>query len=157
MTSNFKPAPVVKSVWVRAQPQKAFDVFTADFGRWWPSSHSVGASPIRQAILEPVTGGRWYEIGEDGAECDWGEVLAFEPPSRLLLAWRLGADWKYHAELLTEVEVRFTAEGDGTRVDLEHRRLENMGDGADMARGALDSEGGWSGLLALYAGAAESS
>ena len=101
-------------------------------------------------------GGRWYEIGEDGSECDWGEVLAWEPPTRVLLAWRIGVDWQFDPKLLTEVDVRFTAIGDGeTRVELEHRQLENMGEAAAKAREVFDSEGGWGGLLAAYRSAVE--
>jgi uncharacterized protein YndB with AHSA1/START domain len=96
-------------------------------------------------------GGRWYEIGEDGSQCDGGEALAWEPPTRLVLAWRIGADWRYDSEVLTEVDIRFVSVGERlTRVDLEHRLLENMGDSAEAARGTFDSESGWSTLLAGY-------
>jgi uncharacterized protein YndB with AHSA1/START domain len=79
-------------------------------------------------------------------------VLAWEPPTRLLLAWRIGADWKYDPDLLTEVEVVFTPEGEGaTRVNLEHRLLENMGAAGEGARASFDSEGGWGGLLQMFA------
>lgn len=146
-----KPAPVRKSVTVEAPIPRAFEVFTSGFGRWWPATHSIGKSPIRTAVIEPRAGGRWYEIGEDGSECRWGDVLAWEPPGRVLLAWRIGIDWKYDPELLTEVDVRFTALGDNaTRVDLEHRLLENMGETAARAREVFESEKGWSGLLAAY-------
>ena len=133
-----KPAPVRKSV-------------TAGLGRWWPSTHSVGKSAIKTAVIEPRIGGRWYEIGEDGNECDWGDVLAWEAPTRILLAWRIGVDWQYHRDLHTEVDVRFTALGENsTRVDLEHRLLENMGATAEKAREIFESDGGWTGLLAGY-------
>ena len=152
MDRTISPAPVRRSVTVKASQQKAFDVFTSGFGRWWPSSHSIGASPLKMAVIEPRKGGRWYETGEDGSECQWGEVLAWEPPSRVLLAWRIGADWKYDPKLLTEVEVRFVPLGEAsTRVDLEHRLLENYGGRAAATRESLDSDGGWQGLLAIYA------
>lgn len=151
MNMMIKPAPVRKSVTVEAPIPRAFEVFTSGFGRWWPATHSIGKSPIRTAVIEPRAGGRWYEIGEDGSECRWGDVLAWEPPGRVLLAWRIGIDWKYDPELLTEVDVRFTALGDNaTRVDLEHRLLENMGETAARAREVFESEKGWSGLLAAY-------
>ncbi|MGO4837652.1 ATPase, partial [Rhizobiaceae sp. 2RAB30] len=76
MTVVIRPAPVKKSVTVNASIARAFDLFTSGFGRWWPATHSIGKSPIRNAIMELKTGGRWYEIGEDGSECEWGEVLA---------------------------------------------------------------------------------
>ena len=149
---TIRPAPVRKQFTVAATPERAFEVFTAGFARWWPgASHHIGQAPYKTAVLEPRVGGRWYEIGEDGSQCEWGDVLAWEPPSRLLLAWRIGADWQYHADLETEVEVTFVAEKDGTRVTLEHRRLERMGEAAESLRVQIDSEGGWTGILALYA------
>ena len=151
-TATIVPAPVRKTLTVAASPQKAFEVFTAGFDRWWPRSHSIGASPLKTAVLESGAGGRWYGIGEDGSEDEWGDVLAWEPPSRLVVAWRIGADWTYRADLLTEVEVNFTALADGqTRVDFEHRLLENLGENAEVGRAAFDSPGGWGGLLAGYA------
>lgn len=153
MNRTITPAPVRKALTLKATPERAFEVFTTRFASWWPPTHHIGGSPMRTAVLEPKAGGRWYEIGEDGGECDWGEVLVWSPPSRLVLAWRLGSDFKYHADLLTEVEVKFTADGEMTRVEFEHRGLERMGEKAAETRIALDSEGGWTGILKLYADA----
>ena len=152
---TIRPAPVRKQVIVEASPERAFEVFTTGFARWWPGqSHHIGTAPYKTAVMQPRVGGRWYEIGEDGSECDWGDVLAWDPPRRLLLAWRIGADWKYDPNLLTELEVTFTPQGKQTRVNLEHRLLENWGEGAEAMRQAVDSEGGWNGLLKTYAEAA---
>jgi uncharacterized protein YndB with AHSA1/START domain len=153
MSRTISPAPVRKSLSVNATPERAFEVFTARFDSWWPRSHSIGQSPLAEAVLEPRTGGRWYGRLADGSEAEWGDVLAWDPPRRLVLAWRIGADWTYRADLLTEVEVRFTAEGERTRVDFEHRGLERMGEKAAETRIALDSDGGWTGILKLYADA----
>jgi len=151
MNQTIKPAPVRKTLSVRATPEKAFRVFTEGFGRWWPSSHHIGATALKDAIIEPRQGGRWYEVCEDGSQCEWGDVLAWEPPSRLLLAWRLNAHWEYDPDLLTEVEVRFTAEGDGqTRVDFEHRGFENMGAAGEGARAGVDGPNGWGAILAGF-------
>jgi len=151
MSLAIKPAPVRKSLTVPAPPARAFEVFTAGFGSWWPKSHSIGDSPLKQGVIEGRVGGRWYGALEDGSEQPWGEVLAWEPPSRLVLAWRISTAWAYDPDLLTEVEVTFAPEGAGTRVTLEHRLLENMGDGAEGARASFESDGGWMGLLRLYA------
>ena len=157
MTSlKIQPAPVRKTLSVKATPERAFEVFTAGFDRWWPRSHHIGGVDMARAVLEPRAGGRWYEVGVDGAECDWGEVLVWDPPQRLILAWRIGADWKYDPSLRTEVELRFTREAGGaTRVDFEHRLLENMGEAGAAVREAIDSPGGWSGILAMFAATAE--
>ena len=141
MSQTLHPAPVRKSLVIRATPEKAFEVFTTGFGRWWPKSHSTASSPQKQAVIEPRAGGRWYEQAEDGAECEWGEVLA----------WRLNSEFKYDPDLLTEVDVRFTPLADGhTRLDFEHRGLERMGALAAETRVRLDSPGGWGGLLDGY-------
>jgi uncharacterized protein YndB with AHSA1/START domain len=148
------PAPVRKSIRVKASPERAFEVFTAGMGRWWPASHHIGASPLKDAVIEPREGGRWYERGEDGTECDWGRVLAWEPPSRVLLAWQLDGQWRFDPNLVTELEVRFIPDGEATRVELEHRNIERFGDQAESTRAALDSPGGWSGILEGFAAAA---
>jgi uncharacterized protein YndB with AHSA1/START domain len=151
MSQTIKPAPVRKTLTVKATPQTAFRVFTERFQAWWPASHHIGASPMAQAFIEPRVGGRWYEVGEDGSQCDWGDVLAWEPPGRLVLAWRLNARWEYDPALLTEVEVRFSAVGEGqTRVDFEHRGFENMGVMGEQARVQVDSPNGWGAILASF-------
>jgi uncharacterized protein YndB with AHSA1/START domain len=152
MTAQTAVEPVRVEVRVTAPPERAFEAFTAGFATWWPrDSHHVGEQPPQDVALEPAAGGRWFERAGDGTECDWGRVLAWEPPGRLVLAWQLGADWRYDPDLVTEVEVRFTADGDGTRVQVEHRRLERFGERAAEMRTVLDSDGGWTGLLRRYA------
>jgi uncharacterized protein YndB with AHSA1/START domain len=154
MTRTIKPAPVRKTLTVAAPPKRAFEVFTAGFDRWWPRSHTIGKGPLKEVVLEPRVGGRWYGIDDDGSETDWGDVLVWDPPGRLVLAWRIDSDWQYEPNLLTEVEVTFTALGnDATRVDFEHRHLERMGEGAARARDAFDSPNGWGGILQGYADA----
>lgn len=148
-------APLVsKSIQVAASPATAFRVFT-DMNLWWPlATHKIGASDAKQAVIEPRVGGRWFERGADGAECEWGKVLAWDPPRRLVLSWEISADWRADSSIHTEIEVVFTPSGTGTRVDLEHRHLDAYGPAAETMRGVFDSEGGWTGLLALYAAAA---
>ena len=95
-------------------------------------------------MIEPRPGGRWYERAADDTECTWGKVLVWEPPGRAVLAWQLNASWTYDPDFLTEVEIRFTPDGEaGTRVDLEHRNMERYGDDAAKARQAVDSPDGW--------------
>jgi uncharacterized protein YndB with AHSA1/START domain len=115
--------------------------------RWWPASHTILKSPFKEAIVEPRAGGRWYHVGQDGSTCETGTVRVWEPPNRLVLVWRLNAQWQYEPDLDTEVEVRFTPDGDGTRVDLEHRHLERMGEAGEIARAAIDAPNGWGGIL----------
>jgi len=155
MNRTIQPAPVRKSVVVQAPPHRAFEVFTARLGEWWPRSHHIGKSEPETFIIEPRAGGRWFERGVDGVECDVGHVLAWEPPHRLLLAWQLSADFKYVRELITEVELRFTPEGTrATRVDLEHRHLERYGELAEKVREQVGAPGGWAAILEQFARAA---
>ena len=154
MNLQIRPAPVRKSIFVDAPQALAFDVFTSGIGRWWPKSHKIGPADLDKPIIEPRAGGRWYELDTDGSECEIGKVAVWEPPARLVLTWQLTAEFKFDPNLVTEVEVQFRPEGSGTRVNLEHRHLERLGGTADKLREAIDSPGGWSGLLALYAQAA---
>jgi uncharacterized protein YndB with AHSA1/START domain len=149
--ARIQPAPVRKSIFVNAPQDRAFEVFTSGIGRWWPKSHHIGKSDLDRPVLEPKADGRWYELGVDGSQCDVGKVALWDPPARLVLIWQLTAEFTFDPDLVTEVEVQFTPEGSGTRVDLEHRHLERLGETAEKLREAVDSTGGWSGLLALFA------
>lgn len=152
MQRTIKPAPVRRNVRVAAPREHAFEVFTAGIGRWWPKSHHIGAADLDALVIEPREGGRWYERGVDGSECEVGKVLVWDPPARLVLVWQLTPEFKYDPNLITEVEVQFIAEGAGaTRVELEHRNLERMGDHADAMREKIDGPGGWGDLLQLFA------
>jgi uncharacterized protein YndB with AHSA1/START domain len=150
MTQLIKPASIRKSVVVRASAERAFRVFTEGFDRWWPRSHSIGASPLKRAVIEPGVGGRWFGVGEDGTEDQWGDVLVWEPPHRLVLAWRINAQWVCDPKLLTEVEIRFTPVDGGIRVDLEHRGLERLGADSEPAIAAMAGPNGWGKLLELF-------
>jgi uncharacterized protein YndB with AHSA1/START domain len=151
-------APVRKSITVKASAKRAFEVFTAGFDSWWPRSHHIGKAPLKRAILEGRVGGRCYSEQTDGTECDWGEILQWEPPKRFLMAWKITSQLQYEPDLAksSEVEVRFTPQADGsTRVDLEHRNFARMGAGWESMREMVNSEGGWGGTLQLFAAEAE--
>jgi uncharacterized protein YndB with AHSA1/START domain len=148
---EIRPAPINRSVVVKADVERSFAAFTGRMGRWWPRTHSIGSTPLADVIVEPRVGGRWYERGAEGAECEWGKVLAWDPPGRLILAWQLDANWKYDPALVLEVEITFTAlQGGMTRVDLEHRNLERYGDKAAAVRDMIGSDNGWMGILKSF-------
>jgi uncharacterized protein YndB with AHSA1/START domain len=143
-----------RDVVVAAPPERAFAVFTASMTDWWPAAHHIGQAPIERVVIEPREGGRWYTHHQDGTETSTGFVTAWEPPERVVLTWQIGADWRYHADLITTVEVRFTAEGpDRTRVSLEHRDLERFGADAERMRQTFEGPGAWTATLAAYADA----
>lgn len=155
MTAMIKPAPVRRAVTVKTSPERAFRIFTADIGRWWPTTHSVGAAPYKASVIEQRVGGRWYEVSQDGSETDWGHVIAWEPPARLILAWQLDAQQRFDPDFVTEVEVTFTPEGEGhTRVELEHRLLERYGEAAQRIADSVGSPNGWGRVLERFAEAA---
>ena len=128
-----------KTVLVDFSPEEAFELFTARIASWWPvRTHSYGGDEVKDVVLEPHVGGRLYEVTAEG-EQDWGKVLAWEPPTRLLLDWQIGDASG------TEVEVTFSPEGPGSRVVLEHRGFgaadprERYSDGWDVVLGTYES------------------
>lgn len=149
-------APLVRTVEVKTPPEKSFDLFARNIGRWWISGKTIGARPHVDIIIEPYPGGRWYERDAQGEETQWGKVLAWNPPGQLILGWQITAEWVFDPSFLTEVELTFAATADGgTLVTLEHRNLERFG--RDAARVAEQIGQGWPTRLqefATYANAA---
>jgi uncharacterized protein YndB with AHSA1/START domain len=144
---------VGKSVVVEASQERAFEVFTAEFNTWWPESHHTGPGTPSHDVIEPRVGGRIYEVSTDGVETDWGRVLAWEPPARLVWAWMLNEQYTFDPDesRATEIEVLFVAEGPKrTRVELEHRGFERMGDAGAILHEGVSGEGGWGTLLERY-------
>jgi uncharacterized protein YndB with AHSA1/START domain len=128
-------APVTKSIVVKRSPEEAFRVYTEGIATWWPLETHSPSGKSETLVIEPREGGRLYERTTDGEELDWGEVLAWDPPRRLVHSWHLGRS------VATEVELRFTPQGDGTLVELVHSGWERHGDYAAELRAQYDS--GW--------------
>lgn len=148
--------PIEGKVTVNLAPDKAFRVFTENVDTWWPHGYHIGAAEVDAVILEPHEGGRWYERGVDGSECDWGRVLVWDPPHRLVFTWQINGRWQFDPdpEHASEIDVRFGAEGpDRTTVEVEHRYFERLVAG-QAVRDAIRGGGGWPALLASYAAAA---
>jgi uncharacterized protein YndB with AHSA1/START domain len=138
---------------VAAPADRAFAVFTESVNTWWPHQYHIGQADVDQVILEPREGGRWYERGVDGSECDWGRVLAWQPPHRLVLTWQINGSWQYDPDPdhASEIEIRFTPDGpEQTTVALEHRHLDRLVDGQAL-RDGLRGGGGWNAILELVA------
>jgi hypothetical protein len=142
---------VTKTVLVETSQPKAFEVFTAGFDSWWPRTHHTGEGDLIEAVIEPHEGGRWYAKTSIGEE-EWGKVLVWDPPARIVLDWQLDADFRYDADFHTEVEAVFIPESDTrTRLHFEHRDLQRYGERAAELAAALSSAGGWTGILSGYA------
>jgi hypothetical protein len=140
-----------REVIVEIGQTKAFELFTADMTSWWPTAHHIGTAPIEQIVVEPKSGGRWYTRHQDGTETSTGFVTVWDPPSRVVLTWQIGADWAYHPDLVTSVEVQFQAKTpDRTRVLLEHRGLEAFGAHSAAMRETFEQPGAWTATLEAY-------
>ena len=154
MTTTQAAATVNRTVTVKADVRRAFDVFTDGFDTWWPRGHHIGKKPMVKAVIEPRVGGRCFGREADGNECQWGTVTAWDPPNRLVIAWHINPDFQtivLDPAKSSEVEVCFTPEADGmTRVDLEHRHLERHGAGFEKLRASVAGPGGWPGLLQVF-------
>jgi uncharacterized protein YndB with AHSA1/START domain len=145
---------VRKSVIVNAPIAHAFKVFTEQFDAWWPHSHHIGKVEPFTAILELREGGRWYERGADGSECEWGRVLAYAPPHHVAVSWHLDPNYAYDPDpaRASRVDVSFHDEGGGkTRVELVHSQLDRHGDGWQKVRDSVGSQGGWGGIIEMFA------
>lgn len=141
-------APIVRTVTVAVPPSQAFDLFTGRMGDWWHAEHHIGEKPFVSIDIEPRVGGRWFERDADGGECPWGKVIDWDPPRRVLLAWQLKADFSYDPEFVTELEIAFAPDGEGTRVTLTHGDLHKFGEAATALSAAMGE--GWAMLLAGY-------
>ena len=155
MTATVSIAPVRKSIRVSASQAHAFDVFTAGLGRWWPLDHGIGKTPRKAIDMETRLGGHWYELAEDGSRTNVGKIIVWEPPQRFVMTWDINSRWKPDTTVGSEVEVRFIADGaNATRVELEHRKFEQMGAEAGESM-RKDVDRGWPGLLDMFKRRAE--
>ncbi len=145
---------VQMSIVVEAPIERAFRVFTEDFGSFKPREHNLLGVEIAETVFEPRVGGHLYDRGVDGSECRWARVLAYEPPSRVVFSWDISPQWRIETDLekTSEVEVRFIPETpERTRVELEHRNIERHGPGWEAVRGGVGADQGWPLYLQRFA------
>jgi uncharacterized protein YndB with AHSA1/START domain len=154
MTQATEPTTVRASIEVDAPQQRAFEVFTRDFGAFKPADHNLLAVPIAETVVETHLGGHIVDRGTDGSECRWARVLAYEPPDRFIFSWDISPSWQIETDSTrtSEVEVTFTALAeDRTRVEIEHRHLDRHGDGWTAVREGVSGGEGWPLYLDRYA------
>jgi uncharacterized protein YndB with AHSA1/START domain len=147
-------AVVRRSVVVSGTPELAFEVFTQRFDAIKPREHNLLGCPIVETVLDAHVGGRIVDHGEDGTECAWARILAYDPPGRLVFSWDISPTWQLEQspDNTSEVEVRFVADGpDRTRVELEHRHLDRHGAGWESLRDGVADDQGWPLYLKRYA------
>lgn len=147
---------VRREIVVDAPVEQAFRVFTDQFDQIKPRQHNMLHVDIAESVFEPRPGGRVYDRGVDGSECQWGRVLAYEPPDRVVFTWDIGPTWQIESDpaRASEVEVRFIAESPArTRVELEHRHIDRHGDGWEGLRMGVGDDSGWPLYLDRFASA----
>lgn len=139
--------PIRQATLVRTDVERAFAAFVRTIGAWWPlRPYSSGKGRVRTVTIEERVGGRTFETWEDGTTVAWGTIVAWEPPSRFVLAWAM-------TPAPTEVEFRFTSLGPSlTRVAVEHRGWEALSDRQVAESCPLPYEGGPEGLGAFASG-----
>jgi len=146
MTTRAHETSVRTQIVVEVPIERAFSVFTEEFDSIKPREHNMLAVEIAETVFEPREGGRVYDRGVDGSECQWARVLAYEPPDRVVFSWDISPQWQIESDLekTSEVEVRFLSETpERTRVELEHRNLDRHGEGWEAERDGVGAEGGW--------------
>lgn len=137
---------VQRTLTVEVPKEQAFATFTERFGDFKPREHNLLGVPIVKTVFEPRVGGHILDRGEDGSECRWARILAYEPPDRVVFSWDIGPTWQVETDpdRTSEVEVRFVEEAPGrTRVELEHRHLDRHGPGWEGVRDGVADDGGW--------------
>ena len=160
MTADAEQTSIRTEVVVDAAQDRAFKLFTEQFDKIKPREHNMLGVDIAESVLEPQAGGRVYDRGVDGSECQWGRVLVCEPPERIVFTWDISPHWQIETDLSrsSEVEIRFIAEpGERTRVELEHRHLDRHGDGWEGLRAGVEGDDGWPLYLARYAAQVQAS
>jgi uncharacterized protein YndB with AHSA1/START domain len=154
MTTKDQQTAIRTDIVVDAPQDRAFRVFTEQFDKIKPREHNMLEVDIADSVFEPRKGGRVYDRGVDGSECQWARVLAYEPPDRILFTWDISPRWQIEDDLsrASEVEVRFIAESaERTRVELEHRHLDRHGEGWESLSEGVAGDQGWPLYLSRFA------
>jgi uncharacterized protein YndB with AHSA1/START domain len=139
---------------VEAPIELAFRVFTEEFDRIKPRQHNLLPVDIAETVLEPRKGGRIYDRGVDGSECEWARVLSYEPPTRVVIGWLISPRWQLESDpgRASEVEVRFLADTpQRTRLVLTHRDIDRHLEGWEALRDGIAGDEGWPLYLQRYA------
>jgi uncharacterized protein YndB with AHSA1/START domain len=154
MSTQTAETSIRTSIVVEAPIERAFRVFTDDFGRFKPREHNLLEVDIAETVFEPRVGGHLFDRGVDGSECRWARVLAYEPPHRVVFSWDISPRWQIETDVekTSEVEVQFISEApERTRIELEHRNLERHGEGWEGVREGVRGDEGWPLYLRRFA------
>jgi len=135
--------PLVVAFEVEVPPDHAFETWTARCASWWPRSHTVSGNPAA-ITFEPHAGGAIIEHAPDGHTHRWGEILDWDPPTRLRYLWHLFFD----PSEATEIDITFTQTDHGTAVRLEQRGFERLGDQGIQRRDRTNQA--WNVIVATF-------
>ncbi|MCU1400790.1 MAG: hypothetical protein JWN62_3899 [Acidimicrobiales bacterium] len=105
-------APIRREVIVATDVQSAFGWFTSHIGAWWP----VGELSVHGAESSVAFEGDLLVERHGAARAVWAEVVRWDPPAALELAWHPGRT----DGVVTDVRITFESAGNGTRVTVEH-------------------------------------
>ena len=134
---------------IASDADTAFEAFTDGLRNWWPPEYTwSGRSVLIDIGIEPGASGMCFEIGPHGFRCDWGRVLVWDPPLRLVFSWQIGPGREPvpDPDRASEVEVRFPR----GRVELRHRGFDRHGPSGGDYRKALASPEGWPFMLDCF-------
>lgn len=140
-------------VTVEAPVEQAFTVFAERMQDWWPVFYKLGDADRVDVRVEPKVGGRWHEVGADGSEQTWGQVLAWDAPGHAALSWQITPDFTAEPDeqRASRVDFHFTGDGpDRTTVTVVHSELQRHGDRWESVRDSVAAEGGWPGVMQGY-------
>lgn len=147
-SSNAKN-PITQHLTVPVSANQAFETFIKELNSWWPKEYTWAGEGLEEIAIEPYENGRCYERGPNGFECDWGRVLKYEPPNRIIFTWQIDPDRvpQPNAKKASEVEVLFEGSDNETELTFIHRNFENHDDNAEAYKEALGSPQGWPYIL----------
>ncbi len=147
--------PIEETVTVGVPPDRAFTLFTAGFGRWWPAEYTYsGPEGLQSIALGAAPRDFCFELGPDGFRVDWGRTIAVEPGRRFLFLWQIGPDRapQPDPQKASQVEVTFHPDADnGAKVRVTHSGFERHGEGGDDYRRGMASDDGWRKILDAFA------
>ncbi|UII31684.1 SRPBCC family protein [Fulvivirga ulvae] len=143
---------VQRSITIEVTQQKAFEVFVNQFGKWWPAEYTWSHEVLDFITIESGEGGRCFERGPNGFECDWGRVIRYEPPYAISFTWQIGVNREPVPDpaKASIVEVRFGVEDSFTRVEVHHHSFSRHGKHWQRYVAGMASVRGWSWLLDKY-------
>ena len=141
---------VSEKIIIHAPVTHVFDVFTRELGDWWPPDLTFSGADFQAAGSEHLQGGNWFEVNRSGIRTDWGEVLVWQPPERVILSWRVSVTRTQEPpDKASQVEFRFqVAEPDSTEVLVQHSNFARHGKAAEAMRAGMASDAGWRAILA---------